>query len=252
MEAGKVKVLQELLPKKINDEGSKVLIFSQFTMVLDILEPVMKTMKIKYLRMDGQTKVEERQPLIDTFNDTDEYPVFLLSTKAGGFGINLTAANIVIMYDLDFNPHNDKQAEDRAHRVGQTREVEVIKLIAKNTIEEQILELANLKLKLDQHVSQDDASMSESKSTKAQGASGGAGGSGGDSASTPSAGILNLLRQNWKATLTQHQSANATSESSSCVVVVDSKRRDGTSRRSSVDSAASSSSSLSSAPTTSP
>ncbi|KAF9965877.1 hypothetical protein BGZ73_001241, partial [Actinomortierella ambigua] len=209
MEAGKVKVLQELLPKKINEEGSKVLIFSQFTMVLDILEPVLKTMKIQYLRMDGQTKVEERQPLIDAFNETDKYPVFLLSTKAGGFGINLTSANIVIMYDLDFNPHNDKQAEDRAHRVGQTREVQVIKLIAKNTIEEQILELANLKLKLDQHVSQDDAGVSESKSTKSQGA--GAGGSGGgDSASTPSAGILNLLRQNWKATMTQHQAANAT------------------------------------------
>ncbi|KAG0239520.1 hypothetical protein BGW41_007627 [Actinomortierella wolfii] len=261
MEAGKVKVLQELLPKKIKEENSKILIFSQFTMVLDILEAVLKTMKIEYLRMDGQTKVEERQPLIDAFNDTDKYPVFLLSTKAGGFGINLTAANIVIMYDLDFNPHNDKQAEDRAHRVGQTREVQVIKLVAKNTIEEQILELANLKLKLDQHVSQDDASASETKSTRSRGASGGAdggSGSGGD-ASTPSAGILNLLRQNWKATMTQQSTAAASSSSSTAAQ--DSESKDATmnttsttssNRRSSIDSLASSSSSLSSPPATSP
>ncbi|KAF9409640.1 hypothetical protein BGZ94_001896 [Podila epigama] len=193
MEAGKVKVLQKLLPKLINKDKSRILIFSQFTMVLTILESVLKTMQIKYLRMDGQTKVEERQPLIDSFNDDTSYKVFILSTKAGGFGINLTGANVVIMYDQDFNPQNDKQAEDRAHRVGQTREVQVIKLLAKNTVEEQIYQLANLKLKLDQHVSQDgDEGKMGSSTSSATG-------------STPSAGLLNLLKQNLKAT----QSATA-------------------------------------------
>jgi SWI/SNF-related matrix-associated actin-dependent regulator 1 of chromatin subfamily A len=116
MEAAKVQELQKLLPKLIQEDKSRVLIFSQFTMVLDILENILKTMDHKYLRMDGQTKVEERQSLIDSFNDDESHKIFLLSTKAGGFGINLTGANVVIMYDLDFNPHNDKQAEDRAHR----------------------------------------------------------------------------------------------------------------------------------------
>ncbi|KAF9963961.1 hypothetical protein BGZ70_007074 [Mortierella alpina] len=187
MHAGKVKELEQLLPKLINEEKSRILIFSQFTMVLDILESILKTMVFKYLRLDGQTKVEERQSLIDSFNDDESHKIFLLSTKAGGFGINLTGANVVIMYDLDFNPHNDKQAEDRAHRVGQTREVQVIKLISKGTIEEQIYQLANLKLKLDHHVSQDDSVTS----TKAD-ASG---------TSTPSAGIMSLIKQNWKATM---------------------------------------------------
>ncbi|KAF9954508.1 hypothetical protein BGZ72_004540 [Mortierella alpina] len=187
MHAGKVKELENLLPKLIHEDKSRILIFSQFTMVLDILESILKTMAFKYLRMDGQTKVEERQSLIDSFNEDESHKIFLLSTKAGGFGINLTGANVVIMYDLDFNPHNDKQAEDRAHRVGQTREVEVIKLISKGTIEEQIYQLANLKLKLDHHVSQDDSVTS----TKADASS----------SSTPSAGIMSLIKQNWKATL---------------------------------------------------
>ncbi|KAF9907102.1 hypothetical protein EC991_011320 [Linnemannia zychae] len=189
MEACKVQELQKLLPKLINDDNSRVLIFSQFTMVLDILEPVIKTMGFQYLRMDGQSKVEERQPMIDSFNDDEKNKVFLLSTKAGGFGINLTGANVVIMYDLDYNPHNDKQAEDRAHRVGQTRQVDVYKLIGRDTIEEQIYQLANLKLKLDQHVSQDDAT-SSSTMASTESSSG---------SSTPSAGILSLIKQNWKA-----------------------------------------------------
>ncbi|KAI7831749.1 SNF2 family N-terminal domain-containing protein [Gamsiella multidivaricata] len=189
MHAGKVKELERLLPKLIKKDKSRILIFSQFTMVLDILEAILKTMDIVYLRMDGSTKVEERQPLIDTFNDDSSYKVFLLSTKAGGFGINLTGANVVIMYDLDYNPHNDKQAEDRAHRVGQTREVQVIKLVSKNTIEDQIYQLANLKLKLDQHVSQDDTV--NDASTKSESSS---------SSSTPSAGILSLIKKNWKET----------------------------------------------------
>ncbi|KAI8376297.1 SNF2 family N-terminal domain-containing protein [Radiomyces spectabilis] len=152
MDSGKVQKLKELLPDLIQ-KGSKVLLFSQFTRMLDILELVMDTLGMKYVRLDGETKVADRQPLIDEFNENDDIHVFLLSTKAGGFGINLTSANVVILYDMDFNPQNDKQAEDRAHRVGQTRDVTVIKLIADRTIEDAILKMAEIKLRLDRSVS---------------------------------------------------------------------------------------------------
>ncbi|KAF9582353.1 hypothetical protein BGW38_000312 [Lunasporangiospora selenospora] len=183
MDAGKVKELNTILPPMIADGYSRVLIFSQFTMALDVLEVVMETMGLKFLRLDGQTKVEERQPIIDEFNDDQSYKAFLLSTKAGGFGINLTGANTVIMYDLDFNPHNDKQAEDRVHRVGQTREVQVIKLVTKSTVEEQILELANMKLKLDEHISKAHSEVvPQSKQT----------------ANSLNSGFLKLVKQSWK------------------------------------------------------
>lgn len=116
MGSGKVEALREILVKG-EEEGDRFLLFSQFTMMLDILESVMETLGVPYLRMDGQTKSTERTDLIDQYNAPDSpYLVFLLSTKAGGFGINLTAANTVILHDMDFNPHNDRQAEDRAHR----------------------------------------------------------------------------------------------------------------------------------------
>ena len=86
--------------------------------------------------------------MIDCFNNDPEVFIFLLSTKAGGVGINLTAANVVIMHDIDFNPFNDKQAEDRCHRVGQTREVQVYKLISKNSIDETMLKIQKVKLDL--------------------------------------------------------------------------------------------------------
>lgn len=152
MDAGKVQQLAKMLPEMIA-KGDRILLFSQFTRTLDILEAVMDTLGFKYCRMDGQTKVDERQPLLDRFTDDDSIPVFLLSTRAGGFGINLTAANAVILYDSDFNPHNDKQAEDRAHRVGQLRQVDVYKFVTRGTIEEYILGLATSKLDLDQRIS---------------------------------------------------------------------------------------------------
>merc|ERR1719369_1344474 len=128
----------------------RVLIFSQFTMLLDGLEKYLRIRGYKYLRLDGSTAVPERQAMIDTFNTDDSYFIFLLSTKAGGLGINLTAANTVILHDLDFNPYNDKQAEDRCHRVGQTRPVRVIRFISEETIEEGIYSIAQEKLKLEQ------------------------------------------------------------------------------------------------------
>ena len=82
---------------------------------------------VRYLRLDGQTPVQERQFLIDDFNKDPDIFIFILSTRAGGLGINLTAANTVILHDLDFNPYNDKQAEDRCHRLGQTKEVKIVR-----------------------------------------------------------------------------------------------------------------------------
>ncbi|KAI9272902.1 SNF2 family N-terminal domain-containing protein [Phascolomyces articulosus] len=152
MDSGKIDFLKKLLPA-MKAKNQKVLLFSQFTRLLDILEMVMDTLNLRYLRLDGDTKPGERQELIDQFNEDNDIEVFLLSTKAGGFGINLTSANIVVLYDTDFNPQNDRQAEDRAHRVGQTRDVTVYKLVAENSVEEHILNMANIKLRLDQSVS---------------------------------------------------------------------------------------------------
>lgn len=160
LNGGKITKLIEVLDKIIN-QGEKVLIFSLFTQMLDILEKVLTICDIKFLRLDGQTSVDTRQDLIDKFYDDDAIPVFLLSTKAGGFGINLVAANHVIIFDQSFNPHDDKQAEDRAHRVGQTNEVVVTKLIAENTIEENMLQLAENKLQLDQSISSSELSDSK-------------------------------------------------------------------------------------------
>jgi len=110
-------------------------------MVLDILQVALKHLGVKFTRLDGQTKTDERQGLVDEFNDDEEITVFLLSTKAGGVGINLTAASVVIIYDQDFNPHNDRQAADRAYRIGQEKKVEVVKLITKDSIDVSLLGL---------------------------------------------------------------------------------------------------------------
>jgi len=148
-DSGKFNLLDDMLPQmKENDD--RVLIFTQFVMVLDIMEQYLRIRGHKYLRLDGSTAVQERQAMIDTYNNDDSYFIFILSTKAGGLGINLTAANTVILHDLDFNPYNDKQAEDRCHRVGQTRPVRVIRFISEETIEEGIYSIAQEKLKLEQ------------------------------------------------------------------------------------------------------
>ncbi|OMH80692.1 ATP-dependent helicase fft2 [Zancudomyces culisetae] len=154
-DSAKVVQLESILSTNIRDLNQKVLIFSQFTSMLDILETVLKSWNYLYVRLDGSTKTTERQQLIDSFNNSsssDGISIFLLSTKAGGFGINLATANIVVIHDIDLNPHNDKQAEDRAHRVGQSKPVTVLKLIANSTVEQTILDLANSKLLLDKNV----------------------------------------------------------------------------------------------------
>ncbi|GFU47913.1 hypothetical protein NPIL_450051 [Nephila pilipes] len=151
LNSGKFNVLDSLLPTLI-EEGHRILLFSQFTMVLDIVEEYMNIKKYKFLRLDGQVPVSERQQLIDQFNSDSSIFIFLLSTRAGGLGINLTAADTVILHDIDFNPYNDKQAEDRCHRVGQVKDVTVIRLISENTIEEGILQRAKEKLKLERDI----------------------------------------------------------------------------------------------------
>ncbi|XP_054709852.1 SWI/SNF-related matrix-associated actin-dependent regulator of chromatin subfamily A containing DEAD/H box 1 homolog [Uloborus diversus] len=164
LNSGKFKVLDSLLPNLI-EQDHRILLFSQFTMVLDIVEGYMNIKGYKFLRLDGQVPVPERQQLIDDFNSDPEISVFLLSTRAGGLGINLTSADTVILHDIDFNPYNDKQAEDRCHRVGQIRDVTVIRLISENTIEEGILQRATEKLKLERDIhDQDDTEESDSAS----------------------------------------------------------------------------------------
>ncbi|CCH58262.1 hypothetical protein TBLA_0A04680 [Henningerozyma blattae CBS 6284] len=159
-------IINKIIEKIIIGRQEKVLIFSQFTQVLDILEKVLSTLNYKFLRLDGSTQVNDRQSLIDKFYEDKEIPIFILSTKAGGFGINLVCANNVIIFDQSFNPHDDRQAADRAHRVGQTKEVNVSILITKNSIDEKIYELAQNKLALDQHISEDDPKNLEAMNSK--------------------------------------------------------------------------------------
>jgi SWI/SNF-related matrix-associated actin-dependent regulator 1 of chromatin subfamily A len=135
------------------NQNDRVLIFSQFVIMLDIVEEFLKIKKFKYFRLDGATAISERQDMIDEYNNDKDIFIFLLSTKAGGVGINLTAANVVVLHDIDFNPFNDKQAEDRCHRVGQTKEVQVFKLISKNSIDETMLKIQKRKLELGADIS---------------------------------------------------------------------------------------------------
>jgi len=155
LKSGKFVYLDSLLPR-LKEKNCRVLLFSQFTMVMDIIEVYLSDRRHRYLRLDGQTSVVDRQSLTDKFNGDPDIFVFLLSTKAGGLGINLTSANVVILHDVDFNPYNDKQAEDRCHRVGQTRVVTVYRLIAKDTIEEGVLQCAQNKLRLERDMAASD------------------------------------------------------------------------------------------------
>lgn len=165
MDSGKVQTLLELL-KKYKANGDRALVFSQFTSVMDILGWVFDDHDIPFMRMDGSTPIAERQGLMDVFHSDTSIPVFMLSTKSGGAGINLACANKVVVFDSSFNPQDDIQAENRAHRVGQTREVEVVRLVTKHTVEEQIYALGVSKLELDKMVQgedQDDAAATKGR-----------------------------------------------------------------------------------------
>mmetsp|Transcript_3759 Transcript_3759/g.5581 ORF Transcript_3759/g.5581 Transcript_3759/m.5581 type:complete len:1533 (-) Transcript_3759:135-4733(-) len=143
-DSGKLCTLDSLL-RRLRVEGHRVLIFSQMTKMIDILEDYMRFRKIKFFRLDGQTSLADRRDMVREFQSNPEYFVFLLSTRAGGLGINLTAADTVIFYDNDWNPTMDAQAMDRVHRIGQTKQVTVYRLVCKNTVEERILKRAQVK-----------------------------------------------------------------------------------------------------------
>lgn len=161
--SGKFEVLDRILPK-LRSTNHKVLLFCQMTSLMTIMEDYFAFRGFKYLRLDGTTKAEDRGLLLKTFNEpTSEYFVFLLSTRAGGLGLNLQSADTVIIFDSDWNPHQDLQAQDRAHRIGQTNEVRVLRLCTVNSVEEKILAAAKYKLNVDQKVIQ--AGMFDQKSS---------------------------------------------------------------------------------------
>lgn len=147
LKSGKVQKLLELIGVYQKD-GDRVLVFSRFAMVLSILEECLAQAGIRHLVLQGETKVAERQQLINQFNEDTTITVFLLTTKAGGTGINLTAANKVILFDQSDNPQDDIQAENRSHRLGQQREVEISRLLSKGTIDELIYKACQRKLEL--------------------------------------------------------------------------------------------------------
>ncbi|KAK6343355.1 hypothetical protein TWF730_010946 [Orbilia blumenaviensis] len=153
-ESGKMMLLDRLVPELFN-RGHKVLIFSQFKVQLDIIQEWATTLRgWNCCRIDGSVKQEERRDLIKAFNSDSNYRLFLLSTRAGGLGINLTSADTVILYDSDWNPQQDLQAQDRAHRIGQTRPVIVYRLATAATVEQTLLEKADAKRRLEKLVIQ--------------------------------------------------------------------------------------------------
>jgi ATP-dependent helicase STH1/SNF2 len=161
--AGKFELLDRVLPK-FQVTGHRVLIFFQMTQIMNIMEDFLRLRGITYLRLDGSTKSDERADLLQQFNAPNSpYFCFLLSTRAGGLGLNLQTADTVIIYDSDWNPHQDLQAQDRAHRIGQKNEVRILRLISSNSVEEKILERAQFKLDMDGKVIQ--AGKFDNKST---------------------------------------------------------------------------------------
>ncbi|KAI3386866.1 hypothetical protein SNEBB_004512 [Seison nebaliae] len=163
--SGKLKIL-DLLLKHLKSCGHRTLIFSQFVMCLDILQDYCEFRKWKYSRLDGTLKVDERKEAIERFvqgdNDHDSF-IFLMSTRSGGVGLNLTVADTVIFYDSDFNPQNDMQAMARVHRIGQRKNVQVIRLCVKNSIEEIIVRRAVEKKKLSEKLLNDSEKIGQDK-----------------------------------------------------------------------------------------
>lgn len=147
-DCGKLQKLAELLHER-KAGGHRVLIFTQMTKVLDILEQFLNLHGYLYLRLDGSTKTEDRQYITERFNADEKILCFISSSRSGGVGINLTGADTVIFYDSDFNPQMDRQCEDRAHRIGQTRDVHVYRFVSQHTVEEAMQLRASQKRLLD-------------------------------------------------------------------------------------------------------
>uniref|UniRef100_A0A8C2E5H5 Proliferation-associated SNF2-like protein n=1 Tax=Cyprinus carpio TaxID=7962 RepID=A0A8C2E5H5_CYPCA len=166
--SGKFLILDRMLPE-LKKRGHKVLIFSQMTSILDILMDYCYLRGYDYSRLDGSMSYTDRDENMKKFSSDPEVFLFLLSTRAGGLGINLTAADTVIIFDSDWNPQADLQAQDRCHRIGQTKPVMVYRLITANTIDEKILERASAKRKLEKmviHKNKFKGSTAELKQTK--------------------------------------------------------------------------------------
>ncbi|KAM0720612.1 hypothetical protein Q7P37_004749 [Cladosporium fusiforme] len=154
-DSGKLQRLTVLL-RELQAKSSRCLIFTQMTYALDILERFLNLLGLTYLRLDGSTTPERRQFITTEFNHPEsKYQCMILSSRAGGVGLNLTGASSVIFFDLDWNPQMDKQCMDRAHRIGQVRDVDVFKMVSEKTVEENILRRANQKSLLDQAVIQE-------------------------------------------------------------------------------------------------
>ncbi|QHS72527.1 chromatin-remodeling protein SWR1 [Saccharomyces paradoxus] len=153
-DCGKLQKLAILL-QQLKDNGHRALIFTQMTKVLDVLEQFLNYHGYLYMRLDGATKIEDRQILTERFNTDSRITVFILSSRSGGLGINLTGADTVIFYDSDWNPAMDKQCQDRCHRIGQTRDVHIYRFVSEHTIESNILKKANQKRQLDNVVIQE-------------------------------------------------------------------------------------------------
>lgn len=147
--SSKLQLLEVMLPK-LEERGHRVLIFSQFLDMLDMIEDFLDGLGLYYQRLDGSVSSLQKQKRIDEFNAPDS-PLFafLLSTRAGGVGINLATADTVIILDPDFNPHQDIQALSRAHRIGQQKKVLVFQLMTRNTAEEKIMQIGKKKMALD-------------------------------------------------------------------------------------------------------
>ncbi|EMR08602.1 hypothetical protein PNEG_03078 [Pneumocystis murina B123] len=143
-DSGKLAKLDELLAV-LKTGGHRVLIYFQMTKMIDLMEEYLTYRQYKYLRLDGSSKINDRRDMVNDWQTRPEIFVFLLSTRAGGLGINLTAADTVIFYDSDWNPSSDAQATDRAHRIGQMKQVTVYRFVTRGTIEERILERAKQK-----------------------------------------------------------------------------------------------------------
>ncbi|CAG8482090.1 8992_t:CDS:10 [Paraglomus brasilianum] len=144
MDSGKLANLDKLL-EELKTGGHRCLIYFQMTRMIDIMEEYLAYRQYKYLRLDGSSKISDRRDMVTDWQTRPDIFIFLLSTRAGGLGINLTAADTVIFYDSDWNPTVDQQAMDRAHRLGQTKQVTVYRLITRGTIEDRILQRAKQK-----------------------------------------------------------------------------------------------------------
>lgn len=151
LNSGKIAALKEVIDEA-KARGERLIIFSQFVQTLEIICRALEVMQITYRGFTGSTDVNSRQEIVDEFTREESITCFLLSTRAGGVGINLTAANWVVLFDQDFNPQNDRQAADRCYRIGQEKAVTIVRLISRDTIDEQIFELGKSKLKLAERV----------------------------------------------------------------------------------------------------